>query len=313
MPPILRLDSLVKRYGEKTAVDHVSFTMPPDAIMGLLGPNGAGKTSIIRMITTITRPDEGTVYFQGQPLNHYHPTQIGYLPEERGLYKQMYVGEQLLYLARLKGLSKDVATKRAKEWLDIFELGDQWGKKIEELSKGMQQQVQFIATVIHEPQLLILDEPFSGLDPVNANRMRREILKLKDKGTGIIFSTHRMEQVEELCEYIVLINRGQNVLEGRLQDIRRTFRQHKFIVGSETPLPASLFDRFTATSLDKNSCTAEVAMGDSNSNDLLNFLLSNGVQVQTFKEVLPSLNDIFIRQVGLENIDAEALNVPEYE
>lgn len=313
MPPMLRLENLVKRYGEKTAVDNVSFTMPPDAIMGLLGPNGAGKTSIIRMITTITRPDEGTVFFQGQPLNGYHPTQIGYLPEERGLYKKMYVGEQLLYLARLKGLSKATATQRAKHWLDVFELGDQWNKKVEELSKGMQQQVQFIATVIHEPKLLILDEPFSGLDPVNANRMRGEILKLRDQGTGIIFSTHRMEQVEELCEYIVLINRGQNVLEGRLSDIRRQFRQHKFIVGAEAPLPEALFESYLATSLDKDNLTAEVAMGEVDSNKLLQFLLEQGVVVQTFKEILPSLNDIFIQQVGLENIDPEALNVPEYE
>lgn len=313
MPPMLRLENLVKRYGEKTAVDKVSFTMPPDAIMGLLGPNGAGKTSIIRMITTITRPDEGTVFFQGQPLNSYHPTQIGYLPEERGLYKKMYVGEQLLYLARLKGLSKETATKRAKHWLDVFELGSQWDKKVEELSKGMQQQVQFIATIIHEPKLLILDEPFSGLDPVNANRMRGEILKLRDQGTGIIFSTHRMEQVEELCEYIVLINRGQNVLEGRLSDIRRQFRQHKFIVGAESPLPDTLFSTYTATSLDNQQMTAEVAMGNVESSQLLRFLLDQGVQLQTFKEILPSLNDIFIQQVGLENIDPEALNVPEYE
>lgn len=314
-PPILRLDGLLKTYGEKVAVNRVSFTMPPDAIMGLLGPNGAGKTSIIRMITTITRPDEGTVFFEGEPLSSYHPTQIGYLPEERGLYKQMYVGEQLLYLARLKGLSKAAATERAKHWLDVFELGDQWEKKVEELSKGMQQQVQFIATVMHEPRLLILDEPFSGLDPVNANRMRAEILKLRDKGTGIIFSTHRMEQVEELCEYIVLINRGENVLEGRVADIRRRFRRHKFIVSTEEPLPAQLFEKFTATlSAKSGGRTAEVAVDPtSDSNELLRFLLNAGCQVQTFQEILPSLNDIFIEQVGLENIDAAALNVSDYE
>ncbi|PHI20687.1 ABC transporter ATP-binding protein [Lewinellaceae bacterium SD302] len=314
--PILRLDRLVKNYGDKVAVNNVSFTMPPDAILGLLGPNGAGKTSIIRMITTITHPDAGTVFFEGEPLSSYHPTQIGYLPEERGLYKKMYVGEQLLYLAQLKGLSKRKATDRAREWLTIFELEDQWDKKVEELSKGMQQQVQFIATVIHEPRLLILDEPFSGLDPVNATRMREEILKLRDKGTGIIFSTHRMEQVEELCEYIVLINQGENVLEGRLSDIRRQFRTNEFLVTVEGEPPSALLEKYAATLLAKNrgeinSWTAKVAMGTGqDSNDMLRDLLATNAKIQTFQEILPSLNDIFIQQVGPENIDDVAVLNP---
>ncbi|MEL7162493.1 MAG: ATP-binding cassette domain-containing protein, partial [Bacteroidota bacterium] len=187
-PPIIEVRDVRKAYGDKVAVDDVTFAMPPDAILGMLGPNGAGKTSLIRMITTITAPDRGQIFFRGEPLSGYHPTQIGYLPEERGLYKKMYVGEQLLYLARLKGMSKADATAKAKEWLAKFELDDQWDKKVEELSKGMQQQVQFIATVIHDPKLLILDEPFSGLDPVNATRMRQEILRLHARGTGVIFS-----------------------------------------------------------------------------------------------------------------------------
>lgn len=296
--PILRIDGVRKAYGDKVAVDDISFTMPPDAILGLLGPNGAGKTSLIRMITTITRPDAGQIYFEEQPLSHYHPTQIGYLPEERGLYKKMYVGEQLLYLARLKGMDKATAEREAKTWLDKFELGEVWPKKVEELSKGMQQQVQFIATVIHRPRLLILDEPFSGLDPVNAGRMRREILRLHEEGTGIIFSTHRMEQVEELCEFIVLMNKGEKVLEGKVREIRRAFRQNRYHLVYEGELPEAIQRRYNFTEETKESAEIALAEGQ-DSNELLQELLNGGVRIQVFQEMLPSLNEVFIRQVGM--------------
>lgn len=297
--PILQIDKVRKAYGDKVAVNDVSFVMPPDAILGLLGPNGAGKTSLIRMITTITRPDSGQIYFEGEVLDHYHPTQIGYLPEERGLYKKMYVGEQLLYLAQLKGMNKKAAEVQARIWLDKFMLGDYWKKEVEELSKGMQQQVQFIATVLHQPKLLILDEPFSGLDPVNAGRMRREILRLHSEGTGIIFSTHRMEQVEELCEYIVLMNQGEKVLDGKVKDIRQTFRQHKYELVYEGGLPLGLGDAYPYTTVKNQQITFQLQEGQ-DSNELLRYLLQQGIRVQSFQEILPSLNEVFIRQVGMD-------------
>ena len=296
-PPIIEVRNVRKTYGEKVAVDDVSFAMPPDAILGLLGPNGAGKTSLIRMITTITAPDRGDIFFRGEPLSGYHPTQIGYLPEERGLYKKMYVGEHLLYLARLKGLSKADAEAKARTWLRKFNLEGQWDKKVEELSKGMQQQVQFIATVIHEPRLLILDEPFSGLDPVNATRMRQEILRLHADGTGVIFSTHRMEQVEELCEFIVLINQGQNILEGKVADIRRWFQENRYHLEYRGALPADLNTR--ATLLNPTPQTVDLQLNpDQSGNDLLRYLLDAGVEIVGFREVLPSLNEVFIKQVA---------------
>jgi ABC-2 type transport system ATP-binding protein len=294
--PIISVDNIRKAYGEKVAVDDVTFAMPPDAILGLLGPNGAGKTSLIRMITTITAPDSGKIFFNGEPLSAYHPTQIGYLPEERGLYKKMYVGEHLLYLARLKGLTKADATTRAKEWLEKFGLDNQWDKKVEELSKGMQQQVQFIATVIHEPKLLILDEPFSGLDPVNATRMRTEILRLHAAGTGIIFSTHRMEQVEELCEYIVLINNGAKILEGKVSEIRRRFQDDKYHLEFEGDLPAVLSEQYEL--LNPTPAGVDIQLKDGQkANDLLRLLLDANVHIVGFQELLPSLNEVFIKQV----------------
>lgn len=295
-PSILRVDSVRKEYGAKVAVDDVSFSMPPDAILGLLGPNGAGKTSLIRMITTITQPDQGQIYFEGEPLSAYHPSQIGYLPEERGLYKKMYVGEQLLYLARLKGLDKATAAKRAKEWLDKFGLSDQWPKKVEELSKGMQQQVQFIATVIHNPRLLILDEPFSGLDPVNTGRMRREIAKLREAGTGIIFSTHRMEQVEEICQYIVLINQGRNILEGRVTDIREEFRAHRFRLVYQGQLSTDIRADYQVVEENNYEVVFQL-QPEQDGNVLLRSLIDSGLSVRAFEEQLPTLNDIFIKQV----------------
>ncbi|SER34633.1 ABC transporter ATP-binding protein [Neolewinella agarilytica] len=295
-PPIIEVKDVRKAYGEKVAVDDVTFAMPPDAILGMLGPNGAGKTSLIRMITTITAPDAGQIFFQGEPLSGYHPTQIGYLPEERGLYKKMYVGEQLLYLARLKGLGKKEAEERAREWLGKFNLEDQWSKKVEELSKGMQQQVQFIATVIHNPKLLILDEPFSGLDPVNATRMRTEILRLKEQGTGVIFSTHRMEQVEELCEYIVLINQGKNILEGKVAEIRRQFQDDKFHLEFEGDLPPGLAGQYELINPTPSGVDIQLRPGQK-ANDLLRYLLDHDVHIVGFQELLPSLNEVFIKQV----------------
>ena len=295
--PVIEVRNVTKAYGEKVAVNDVSFAMPPDAILGMLGPNGAGKTSLIRMITTITAPDSGEIYFRGQPLNGYHPTQIGYLPEERGLYKQMYVGEQLLYLARLKGMEAGRAEAQAKEWLAKFELEGQWKKKVEELSKGMQQQVQFIATVIHDPKLLILDEPFSGLDPVNANRMRAEILRLHDAGTAVIFSTHRMEQVEELCEYIVLIDKGRNILQGKVQEIRRQFLEHRYHLTYSGELPEALGRRYQLLNPTMQGVDIQLD-AESDSNGLLRDLLDMGVSIQGFQEILPSMNEIFIKRVG---------------
>ncbi|PPK88583.1 ABC-2 type transport system ATP-binding protein [Neolewinella xylanilytica] len=295
--PVIEVRNVTKTYGEKVAVDDVTFTMPPDAILGLLGPNGAGKTSLIRMITTITAPDSGAIFFQGQALNGYHPTQIGYLPEERGLYKQMYVGEQLLYLAQLKGMTAKAAESRAREWLAKFELEGQWQKKVEELSKGMQQQVQFIATVLHEPKLLILDEPFSGLDPVNANRMRAEILRMHANGTAVIFSTHRMEQVEELCEYIVLIDRGRNILQGKVREIRRQFMEHRYRLNFSGELPPALAERYTLLNPTVSGVDIQLD-AHLTSNDLLRDLLNIGVEIQGFQEILPSLNEIFIKRVS---------------
>jgi len=295
-PPIISVQNARKAYGEKVAVDDVTFAMPPDAILGLLGPNGAGKTSLIRMITTITAPDEGAIFFNGEPLSGFHPTQIGYLPEERGLYKKMYVGEHLLYLARLKGMSKAEATTAAKAWLGKFGLENQWDKKVEELSKGMQQQVQFIATVIHEPKLLILDEPFSGLDPVNATRMRKEILRLHAQGTGVIFSTHRMEQVEELCEYIVLINQGKNILEGKVAEIRRRFQDDKFHLEFEGALPDGFGERYELLNPTPSGVDIQLRNGQQG-NDLLRYLLDAGIHIVGFQELLPSLNEVFIKQV----------------
>lgn len=286
-----------KRYGTKVAVDAVSLEIPQGRIFGLLGPNGAGKTSLIRMITTITRPDEGVILLGGEPLHANHPRQIGYLPEERGLYKKMKVGEHLIYLGQLKGLSKKGAEQAARHWLEKLDLLERWDQAVETLSKGLQQQVQFVATVIHEPNLLILDEPFSGLDPVNTNRLKAEIRQLHAAGTSIIFSTHRMEQVEEICEHIALINDGKNILNGRISEIREQYKENHFQLCYEGALPAGFAAKFDLVSQQEGQVT--VALPEAlNGNELLRTLLNEGVQIKAFNEVLPSLNDIFIRIVG---------------
>lgn len=298
---ILRIEDVVKTYDKHIAVNHVSFDVPEGYIFGMLGPNGAGKSSLIRMITTITRPDSGKIYFNGQPLNSSHPEQIGYMPEERGLYKKMKVGEQLMYLAQLKGLSYEEARKQIKYWFERLDIVDWWGKKIEELSKGMQQKAQFIATVIHRPRLLILDEPFSGLDPVNANILKDEIYELHKQGTSIIFSTHRMEQVEEICDRIVLINKGQNVLFGGVSEIKQQFKENLFRIDFEGNLPEGFETKVHLKEHTPQYITAQLdSMG--NSNDFLRYLLDSGVRVTAFNEILPSLNEIFIRQVGASNV-----------
>lgn len=299
---ILRLEKVIKNYDKHLAVDNVSFEVPKGSIYGLLGPNGAGKTSLIRIITTITRADSGQVWLDGEKLNTSHPGQIGYMPEERGLYKKMKVGEQLMYLAQLKGMPAKEARRNLMEWLEKFGIQDWWNKKIEELSKGMQQKIQFIATVVHRPKLLILDEPFSGLDPINANLIKDEIHQLNQEGISIIFSTHRMEQVEEICEYITLINQGKNVLNGKVDDVKQQFKQHLFSIGYSGDLPADLAQQdaadstFTIEGLRENELLVKIE-NDEASNQLLQYLIQKGVHIRSFHEILPTLNEIFIRQV----------------
>ena len=295
---ILSLQNVVKRYHNHVAVDHTSFEVPKGSIFGLLGPNGAGKTSLIRIITTITGADEGKILLDGEPLNLDHPKDIGYMPEERGLYKKMKVGEQLLYLAQLKGMSKKDAKAQLKYWLTKFDIADWWDKKIEELSKGMQQKIQFIATVVHDPKLLILDEPFSGLDPINANLIREEIYELNKKGKSIIFSTHRMEQVEEICEEIALINKGKMILQGKVQDIKDQYKENVYELQFDGNLPAG-FDTSTFDILEDSDSRVLIRVKEGHdSNDLLLKVIQSGIHLKSYREVLPSLNEIFIKIVG---------------
>ena len=298
---ILRLENVRKSYEKHVAVNDVSFEMPEDCIFGMLGPNGAGKTSLIRIITTITRADSGVVLFDGEKLNSSHPSQIGYMPEERGLYKKMKVGEHLLYLARLKGLSKSEANHEIKSWFEKFEITDWWDKKVEELSKGMQQKIQFISTVVHKPRLLILDEPFSGLDPINTILIKDEIDELHRKGTSIIFSTHRMEQVEEICDFIVLINQGKKVLEGRVKDVKNQFKENIFEISYEGTLPEGFDEKVNIVSHKEDKLTIQLNEGN-DSNSLLKHLLQHGVHIHSFNEILPTLNEIFIKQVETDNL-----------
>jgi ABC-2 type transport system ATP-binding protein len=309
MRNLLEINNVVKNYGDFRALNDVSIHIPKGSVYGLLGPNGAGKTSLIRIINQITMPDSGSIILDGEPLSPKHTAYIGYLPEERGLYKSMKVGEQALYLAQLKGLSKSEAKKRLKYWFDKFDISAWWGKKIEELSKGMAQKVQFIVTVMHNPKLLIFDEPFSGFDPINAQLIAKEILQLRDEGATIIFSTHRMESVEEMCDEIALINKSNKILDGKLSDIKRQFRTNTFQVGLHTDHPkeveAKLKENFEVFPADfkllGNELTLNVKLNDNNSaNELLSFLTSRG-QVQHFVELIPSANDIFIQAVNKNN------------
>ncbi|MBS3992210.1 MAG: ATP-binding cassette domain-containing protein [Bacteroidetes bacterium] len=305
MSSILSVKRVEKSFGNFKALNNVSLEVASGSIFGLLGPNGAGKTTLIRIINQITLPDSGEVYFDGKKLNQEDIRFIGYLPEERGLYKSMKVGEQALYLAQLKGLSKQEAVKRLKFWMDKFEIGSWWNKKVEELSKGMAQKLQFIVTVLHQPKLLILDEPFSGFDPVNANLIKDEILNLKNNGTTIIFSTHRMESVEELCDYIALINKSNLVLQGNLIDIKKQYKSDTFEVGLQTDAKEELFKRlknqfnvsYSNFKSINNDLKISIKLPENYSqNDLLLSLTKQAV-VNHFVEVIPSANDIFIKAV----------------
>ena len=296
MKPILRLDKVTKRYKDFVAVDEVSFQVEPGTIFGMLGPNGAGKTSTIRIITTITGPDSGHVYFNDQLLNKSHPPQMGYLPEERGLYKKMKVGDHLIYLAQLKGLSAQEAAKKCKIMLDRFEALDWWNKKVEELSKGMQQKIQFIATIVHDPVLIILDEPFTGLDPINSNMIQEEIYRLRDKGVTVLFSTHRMEQVEEMCENIILINKGKNILMGNVKEIRNRYKEHLYKVNYQGVLPLEFSGGLELVRNEEHSATFRIP-GQDTPNHLLQYLIQAGCEIHGFQEILPTINEIFIQQV----------------
>lgn len=293
---ILSIQNVVKRYADHTALAGVSLEIPKGQIFGLLGPNGAGKTSLIRIINQITAPDQGQVLFDGELLQPKHVEQIGYLPEERGLYKKMKVGDQLMYLAQLKGLSKAEALNRLKDWFIRLDIKDWWNKPVDDLSKGMQQKTQFIATVVHEPKLLILDEPFSGFDPINANMLKDEILGLKERGTTILFSTHRMESVEELCDSIALINHSQVVLTGEKDEVRNRFKKHTYEVRYSGDLVDSNAYEIISKASDNNSAIIKLAQPDQ-TNQAIAALIKQ-VDLFEFKEVIPSFNDIFIQVVG---------------
>ena len=292
---VLQLQNVIKNFATVRALDGVSFEVENQSIFGMLGPNGAGKTTSIRIITTIFRQDEGEVLFNGERLRENHAEQMGYMPEERGLYKKMKVWEQLVYLAQLKGLTHSQARRKVFDWLDKFEIKDWWNKKVMDLSKGMSQKIQFIATILHEPKLIILDEPFSGLDPVNSKLIEEEIQNLRSKGATIIFSTHRMEQVEEICEHIILINKGKVVLDGKVPEIKQRFKKHEYSFHYAGTLP-QLPDRFPVVKKLDHELVVKLETHTSG-NELLRELINQRVEVTSFNEILPSLNEIFIEQV----------------
>ena len=301
----ISVNEVTKKYADHTALDRMCIDIPEHCIYGLLGPNGAGKTTLIRILNQITAPDSGEVIIDGEKLCQKHIARIGYLPEERGLYKKMKVGEQAIYLAELKGIKKAEAQKRLKAWFDKFEIGGWWDRKVEELSKGMQQKVQFITTVIHEPDILIFDEPFSGFDPINANLLKEAILELRDKGATILLSTHNMASVEELCDSITLINNGKSILQGKVSDIKRQHDTHK----RELIVRCDDFDKVMAATDTYNNIKVEptdlpdeikLTLFSESPNKLIGKLLEIG-QLVSYKEVLPSMNDIFIQEVQSKN------------
>lgn len=295
---LLELQNLKKYFATQKAVDDISLTVEKGQIFGLLGPNGAGKTTLIRMITGIFYPDEGQIIFDGKKFDPVNDVgYIGYMPEERGLYKKMKIGEQAMYLAQLKGLSHSDAQAKIKKWFARFEMDSWWNKKVEDLSKGMGQKLQFVTTVLHEPKLIILDEPFSGLDPVNSNLIKDEIFNLAQGGSTIIFSTHRMEQVEEICNHIVLVNKGKKILDGTVKAIKQDYKENVFRIGLNkalTNVPEQA--PFIVTGQSDDSQTIRIKAG-SHPNDVLRYLLNQGGEIHAFNEVLPSLNDIFIKLV----------------
>jgi ABC-2 type transport system ATP-binding protein len=295
---ILEVTDLQKNFSTQRAVDHVSFSLGQGSIFGLLGPNGAGKTTLIRMITGIFYPDAGEILFEGLPFDAMRDSvRIGYMPEERGLYKKMKIGEQAIYLARLKGLSKEEATQRVKEWFARFEMQSWWNKKVEDLSKGMGQKLQFVITVLHQPRLIILDEPFSGLDPVNSNLIKDEIFRLAKNGATIVFSTHRMEQVEEICDHIILMNKGEKILDGTVGGVKQQFKENLFRIGLQDAASAeSANDAFEVVGRADGYIVVKIADGR-RPNDVLRYFIDRGQEINSFTEILPSLNDIFIRLV----------------
>ena len=301
----ITVNEVTKKYADHTALDRMCIDIPEQCIYGLLGPNGAGKTTLIRILNQITAPDTGEVLINGEKLCQKHIARIGYLPEERGLYKKMKVGEQAIYLAELKGIKKAEAKKRLMEWFEKFRISGWWDKKVEELSKGMQQKVQFITTVIHEPDILIFDEPFSGFDPINANLLKEAILGLRDKGATVLLSTHNMASVEELCDSITLINKGKSILQGKVSDIKRQHDTHKreIIIRTENLQPVyALGDTYNNIKVEPTEVPDEIKLTTYSESpaDLLNQLLQIG-ELVSFKEVLPSMNDIFIQEVQSKN------------
>ncbi len=293
----LEVKHLKKYYTSQKAVDDISFSLAPGSIFGLLGPNGAGKTTLIRMITGILFPDEGDIIFDGK---HFDPDNdvayIGYMPEEKGLYKKMKIGDQAIYLARLKGLSKETAMERVKYWFVKFEMQSWWNKKVEDLSKGMQQKLQFVTTVLNDPKLIILDEPFSGLDPVNTNLIKDEIYRLAQKGSSIIFSTHRMEQVEEICDHIILVNKGQKILDGTVTGVKQQFKENMFAIGLDNIPDVINTPAFEVINNKGHQLILKIHEGYK-PNDVLHYFLQQQADINSFHEILPSLSEIFIKLV----------------
>jgi ABC-2 type transport system ATP-binding protein len=308
---LISASEVVKDFSGHRALNHVSMLVPEGSVYGLLGPNGAGKTTLLRIINQITAPDQGQILFEGNPMGQEHRHMIGYLPEERGLYQKMKVGEQALYLAQLKGLSRQEAMQRLKLWFRKFEIEAWWDKKVEELSKGMAQKVQFITTVLHEPRLLIFDEPFSGFDPINVNLLKQEILQMKKQGATIIFSTHNMASVEELCDHITLVNESEVVLQGEISEIRERYRANKYQVtfsGDKEKLVRSLNPRYELLGVEENGMGKKATIGIKNeqdgSGDLIRNLLDI-IEIKEFHEILPGMNDIFIQVVNDTNAKKE--------
>mgnify|MGYP002777119772 CR=1 FL=1 len=297
MSTILEVQNLKKYFSSQKAVDDISFTLNKGSIFGLLGPNGAGKTTLIRMITGIFYPDAGTILLNGKKFDPVNDViEIGYMPEERGLYKKMKVGEQAMYLAQLKGLSRQDAFNKVKLWFEKFEMGSWWNKKVEDLSKGMGQKLQFVTTVLHEPKLVILDEPFSGLDPVNSNLIKDEIYALAQKGTSIIFSTHRMEQVEEICDHIILVNKGNKILDGSVKEVKQKFKENIFNLELNEDHANYEHPSFHIVHQNKNELIVKIHDGYSG-NDVLKHFMNQNKQIIAYHEILPSLNEIFIHLV----------------
>ena len=304
--PIFEAKNIVKEYAGHRALDNVSISVPPKSIFGLLGPNGAGKTSLIRIINQITAPDSGEILIDGKPLQREHISQIGYLPEERGLYKKMKIGEQAVYLAQLKGMPKKEAKKQLMIWFKKFEIDTWWNKTVEELSKGMAQKIQFITTVVHRPKLLILDEPFSGFDPINTNLVKSEILKLRDAGATIILSTHNMESVEEICDNIALINNSKKILDGKVSEVKERFSEDKYVIefkGTGVAFANAVWggwEMINNKQLGEQHASATIKLtGGTNLNNFLKGII-NAVEILSVNKVVPKMNEIFIR--AIENV-----------